>query len=107
MTAREQQLAAAKVLVTLLTEDLPPVRSWYFYGGEELNGQFDLTRTATQRLANLQTWADFLGVEIHPYYYDEAPGGAAEAVGEIEGIRVKVWSAFTTDELAKFGESRD
>lgn len=102
MTSREQQLAAARALVALLVEDLPLASSWYFYrGGEELNGQLYTTeRTAAQRWADLQKWADFLGAELEITRYDK-PGGCAAAVGEFRGVPVKVWSAFTKRELPK------
>ncbi|MEU6781448.1 hypothetical protein ABZ912_19770 [Nonomuraea angiospora] len=102
MTSREQQLAAANALVALLSEDppLPLPNSWWFYnGGEEVNGQISPAQgTAEQRQSDIRKWADFLGAEIEVTRYDK-PGGSVAAVGEYEGVRVKVWSAFTKREL--------
>ncbi|MGI5288073.1 hypothetical protein ACQEVF_32680 [Nonomuraea polychroma] len=102
MSARERQLAAAKVLMALLSEDLP-VASWTLYDvNATLNGQISVSGgTVEQRLMAVQKWADYLGAEITVTRYEKRTGGSVSVTGEIDGVRIYVWSAFPKKELPK------
>ncbi|GAA3550473.1 hypothetical protein GCM10022419_033380 [Nonomuraea rosea] len=107
MSARERQLASARVLVTLLSEDLPDVSSWYFYAGKEVNGQLDHNLSVEERWAVLHAWAAYLGSEITTIRYEKRTGGSAGVVAWIEGVRVYVWAAFPKKDLPKLGGESD
>lgn len=108
MSAREQQLAAAKVLVTLLSEELP-VASWSFYSdGKTLNGQItERSGTAAERRQALEIWAAVLGVEVSVIWYAKQKGGEIAAQVEIEGVSVRVWSWFPKRDLPKAAPEGD
>ncbi|YCK35137.1 hypothetical protein ACNF49_13935 [Actinomadura sp. ATCC 39365] len=105
MSARQRQLAAARVLVALLNEDLPEV-TWRIseHGAPALDGQMALMQTpADIKLNGLQRWADLLGAEIVSTPYGKRTGGSASVIGHIEGVRVCVWAAFLKKDLPKKG----
>jgi hypothetical protein len=104
MSARDKQLAAAKVLVRLLSEDLP-VASWTLYDhAADLDGQIGTHQGAVEdRLAGLQRWADQLGAEINVRRYEKRTGGSVSVIGYIDGVRVRVWSAFPKKDLPTTG----
>ena len=101
MIPREQQQRQAAALVNLLTHDLPAA-VWNVGGGDGLAGQIPTyTAGPGPRRAQLRAWAEFLNTGVEVTRYDKATGGSADVVGEFEGVRVRVWSAFTKRELPK------
>lgn len=109
MTDRERQLAIAKVLVTLLSEDLPTATWRISAYRPNIVGQIGTSQgTAAQRRADLRKWADFLGAELTVLRWERHTGGEVEAQAEVEGVPVRVWSHFLKKDLPKTagGDSR-
>lgn len=102
MNAREQQIAAARVLMDLLNEDLP-LASWSLYAHDGgLSGQISPSQGSVQeRLADMQKWADRLGQQIDVTRYEKRTGGSVNVAGAIDGVRIYIFAAFPKKDLPK------
>lgn len=96
--ARNRHQAAARIQARLMAEKLPAALSWISWAHTgELDAQLsDWTEDGRDLAADVQEWADYLGVTPTWNAYETRPGGAFSAVkvithGDID-IKVKVWA---------------